>query len=95
MDKNSIKSKDLLIILSVIFIWGVNFVVIKFGLIGVPPLLLACLRFIFAAFPAVLFFKPPKVPIKLYLAFGLFMSVGQFAFLFTAINVGMPSGLAS
>jgi O-acetylserine/cysteine efflux transporter len=95
MDRTSIKLKDLLIILSVIFIWGINFVVIKFGLLGVPPLLLACLRFIFAAFPALLFFKPPKVPIKLYLAFGLFMSVGQFAFLFTAIHVGMPSGLAS
>jgi len=35
------------------------------------------------------------VPLRLYLAFGLTMSVGQFAFLFSAIHVGMPSGLAS
>lgn len=42
-----------------------------------------------------MFFKAPKVPLRLYLAFGLTMSVGQFAFLFSAIHVGMPSGLAS
>jgi O-acetylserine/cysteine efflux transporter len=43
----------------------------------------------------VLFVRPPKLPLRLYLAFGLTMSVGQFAFLFSAIHVGMPSGLAS
>ena len=81
--------------LVVILVWGVNFAVIKVGLVGVPPLLLAGLRFVLAAFPALLFLKPPKVPLRLYLAFGLTMSVGQFAFLFTAIHAGMPSGLAS
>ena len=87
--------KHLALALVVILVWGVNFAVIKVGLVGVPPLLLAGLRFVLAAFPALLFLKPPKVPLRLYLAFGLTMSVGQFAFLFTAIHVGMPSGLAS
>lgn len=87
--------KHLALALVVILVWGVNFAVIKVGLVGVPPLLLAGLRFVLAAFPAFLFLKPPKVPLRLYLAFGLTMSVGQFAFLFTAIHVGMPSGLAS
>lgn len=87
--------KHLALVLVVILVWGVNFAVIKVGLVGVPPLLLAGLRFVLAAFPALLFLKPPKVPLRLYLAFGLTMSVGQFAFLFTAIHVGMPSGLAS
>jgi O-acetylserine/cysteine efflux transporter len=81
--------------LVVIVVWGVNFAVIKVGLNGMPPLLLAALRFVLAAFPALAFLKPPKVPLRLYLLFGLTMSVGQFAFLFTAIHVGMPSGLAS
>lgn len=91
----TLPAKHLALALVVILVWGVNFAVIKVGLVGVPPLLLAGLRFVLAAFPALLFLKPPKVPLRLYLAFGLTMSVGQFAFLFTAIHVGMPSGLAS
>ncbi|MCB8748745.1 EamA family transporter [Rhodoferax sp. U2-2l] len=91
----TLPAKHLALALVVILVWGVNFAVIKVGLVGVPPLLLAGLRFVLAAFPALLFLKPPKVPLRLYVAFGLTMSVGQFAFLFTAIHVGMPSGLAS
>lgn len=87
--------RDLALALLVIVVWGVNFAVIKVGLVGVPPFLLGALRFLLAAFPALLFLRPPKVPLRLYLAFGLTMSVGQFAFLFSAIHVGMPSGLAS
>jgi O-acetylserine/cysteine efflux transporter len=87
--------RDIILALVVIVVWGVNFAVIKMGLVGVPPLLLAALRFVLAAFPALLFLHAPKVPLRLYLAFGLTMSVGQFAFLFSAIHVGMPSGLAS
>ncbi|WP_050476197.1 EamA family transporter [Herbaspirillum rhizosphaerae] len=89
------RSSHLALVLLVILVWGVNFAIIKVGLNGVPPMLLGSLRFILAAFPALLFLRPPKVPLRLYLAFGLTMSVGQFAFLFSAIHVGMPSGLAS
>ncbi len=88
-------AKHLALALMVILVWGVNFAVIKVGLVGVPPLLLAGLRFVMAAFPALLFLKAPKVPLRLYVAFGMTMSVGQFALLFTAIHAGMPSGLAS
>ena len=91
----ALRPRDLVLALLVILVWGVNFAVIKVGLVGVPPLLLGALRFMLAAFPALLFFKAPRVPLRLYLAFGLTMSVGQFAFLFSAIHVGMPSGLAS
>jgi O-acetylserine/cysteine efflux transporter len=57
--------------------------------------LLGALRFLLAAFPAVFLLRPPKVPWRLYLAYGMTISVGQFAFLFSAIHLGMPSGLAS
>ena len=90
-----LRPRDLGLALIVIVVWGVNFAVIKVGVVGVPPLLLGALRFSLAACPAVLFFRPPKVPLRLYLAYGLTISVGQFAFLFSAIHVGMPSGLAS
>ena len=79
----------------VIFAWGVNFAVIKVGVADVPPLLLGALRFLLAAFPAVLLLRPPKVPLRLYLLYGMTISVGQFALLFSAIHVGMPTGLAS
>jgi O-acetylserine/cysteine efflux transporter len=90
-----LRPKDLGLALLVIVVWGLNFAVIKVGVAGIPPLLLGALRFLLAAFPALLLVKPPKVPWRLYLAYGLTISVGQFAFLFSAIAAGMPSGLAS
>jgi len=90
-----LRPKDLLLALVVILVWGVNFAVIKVGVADVPPLLLAALRFMVAAFPAMLFFRAPKVPLRLYVIYGLTISVGQFSLLFSAIHVGMPTGLAS
>jgi O-acetylserine/cysteine efflux transporter len=95
MSSASMRPRHLLLALVVILVWGVNFAVIKVGLLGLPPFLLGALRFLLAAFPALLFLRPPKVPLRLYLAYGGTISVGQFAFLFSAIHVGMPSGLAS
>ncbi|EOC1553409.1 O-acetylserine/cysteine exporter [Cronobacter dublinensis] len=87
--------KDGLLALLVVLAWGVNFVVIKVGLHAMPPLLLAGLRFLLVAFPALLFVARPKVPFRLLLGYGLTISFGQFAFLFSAIKFGMPAGLAS
>ncbi|MHA6494679.1 EamA family transporter [Pseudomonas borbori] len=87
--------KDLLLALVVIVVWGLNFVVIKVGLDGMPPMLLGALRFILAAFPAILFVRRPQIPLRWLLAYGLTISLGQFAFLFSAMAVGMPAGLAS
>ena len=87
--------RDLSLALLVILVWGLNFAVIKVGVADMPPLLLGALRYLLAAFPALLFVKPPKVPLRLYLLYGMTMAVAQFALLFTAIHIGMPSGLAS
>ncbi|GHD62133.1 EamA family transporter [Jeongeupia chitinilytica] len=87
--------KDWLAALLVIVAWGVNFVVIKVGLHGVPPMLLGALRFMLVAFPAVLFVPRPQVPWTRLLAYGATISLGQFVFLFSAIDAGMPAGLAS
>ena len=88
-------AKDFLLALVVIIVWGMNFVVIKIGLDDMPPMLLGALRFLLAAFPAVLFIKRPQIPLRWLLAYGLTISLGQFAFLFSAMAVGMPAGLAS
>lgn len=87
--------KDGLLALLVVVVWGLNFVVIKVGLHNMPPLMLAGLRFVLVAFPALLFVARPKVPLRLLLGYGLTISFGQFAFLFSAIKFGMPAGLAS
>ena len=87
--------RDLLLALVVVFVWGVNFVVIKVGLHGVPPLLLGALRFVFVVVPSIFFVPRPPVPWRWLLAYGLVISFLQFALLFSAINLGMPAGLAS
>ena len=87
--------KDLLLALVVIIVWGLNFVVIKVGLHDMPPMLLGALRFLLAAFPAILFIRRPQLPLRWLLLYGLTISLGQFAFLFSAMAVGMPAGLAS
>ncbi|MGE8295428.1 MAG: EamA family transporter [Pseudomonas sp.] len=87
--------KDLLLALLVIVVWGMNFVVIKVGLHGMPPMLMGALRFMLAAFPAILLVRRPQVPLRWMLAYGMTISLGQFACLFYAMYVGMPAGLAS
>lgn len=87
--------RDRLLALTIVLIWGVNFVVIKVGLQGMPPLLLAGLRFALVAFPAVFFIKRPKLPFKWLACYGLTICFGQFALLFWALNVGLAAGLAS
>ncbi|WP_442798901.1 EamA family transporter [Pantoea vagans] len=87
--------KDMLLALCVVVAWGVNFVVIKLGLQGMPPFLLAGLRFALVAFPAIFFVRRPPIPLRWLVVYGMTISFGQFAFLFLAIKLGMPAGLAS
>jgi len=87
--------KDLLSALIVIIAWGMNFVVIKVGLSELPPLLLGALRFAFVAFPAVFFVRRPAIPWRTIVLYGFTISLGQFVFLFLAMSLGMPAGLAS
>jgi len=77
-------------------IWGFNFVVIQWGMAGVPPLLFVAVRFLVVAAPAVLLIAPrPPVALWKIAVVGTFLSLGQFAFLYLSIDAGMPAGLAS
>jgi O-acetylserine/cysteine efflux transporter len=76
-------------------IWGANFVAIKIGVDGVPPLFLTALRFLFTAVPAVLFIARPKVSWSALAAFGLLLGLVKFGLVFTAMKLGMPAGLTS
>lgn len=89
------KPSDILIALLVVLIWGFNFVVIKIGLQGLPPILFTALRFVFAALPLVFFVKKPDVPWRLLVAYALFQFALQFTLLFSGMQLGLPPGLAS
>ncbi|MCS6067648.1 EamA family transporter [Klebsiella variicola subsp. variicola] len=74
---------------------GLNFVVIKLGLHNMPPLMLAGLRLCVGRLPGAAVCIPPGHPAAPAAGYGLTISFGQFAFLFCAIGLGMPAGLAS
>jgi O-acetylserine/cysteine efflux transporter len=85
----------LLLALSVVFVWGTNFVVIRWGLDGLPPFLFATLRFTFSALPWLLFIRRPVVAWHKLATFGVLLGVGQFALLFLAMRADISPGLAS
>jgi O-acetylserine/cysteine efflux transporter len=87
--------KDSALAVMVAVIWGLNFVVIDEGLAGVPPLLFVSLRFVVVLIPAIFLIRRPAVPWRTLAAVGLFLSVGQFGLLYSALAAGMPPGLAS
>ncbi|MDO7086665.1 EamA family transporter [Pseudocolwellia sp. AS88] len=87
--------KDSLLGLLIVIIWGVNFLAIAWGLDGLPPLLMGALRFAFVFCVGFMFIKKPDIPLKWMVAYALAISFGQFAFLFSAMSMGMPAGLAS
>lgn len=85
----------LLLALVVVFVWGTNFVVIKWGLAELPPFLFATLRFAVSAFPLVLLVKRPAVPWRRLAGFGVLLGAGQFGLLFYAMRADISPGLAS
>ena len=87
--------KDSLFACIIIFVWGLNFVVLAIGLKEVPPLLLGGLRFLVVAGLGCLLIKRPKVPIKWWFLYAIPIGFLQFVFLFIAMAKGMPAGLAS
>jgi O-acetylserine/cysteine efflux transporter len=60
----SMNRKDSILALLVILAWGFNFVIIRWGLDELPPLLLGALRFICVAFPAIFFVARPRLAFR-------------------------------
>ena len=87
--------RHLLLTLAVVAVWGTNFVVIKFALGTLPPLLLGSLRFAFAFAPAALFVRRPDVAWRTLAAYGVLIGAGQFGLLFIALRADITPGLAS
>jgi O-acetylserine/cysteine efflux transporter len=87
--------RDMLLAALVACIWGFNFVVIDWGMGDVPPLLFAAIRFTVVAVPACLLVRRPQAPLRTVVGVGVFMSLGQFGFLYASMHAGMPPGLAA
>ncbi|WP_066704848.1 EamA family transporter [Curvibacter delicatus] len=84
----------LLLALAVVAVWGTNFVVIKFGLTELPPLLLATMRFLLSALPWLLFIQRPAVAWRYLVSYGVFIGF-MFGLLFLAMRADVSPGLAS
>ena len=87
--------RDSLLAALVAAIWGFNFVVIDWGMDGVPPLVFVAVRFAAVVVPAIFLVRAPSAPWRTVAAVGAFMSLGQFAFLYVAMDAGLPPGLAA
>lgn len=93
--RHGLPGLHLLLAIAVMAVWGTNFVVIKVALGHLPPLTLALLRFVFVAFPLVLFLPRPRVAWRNLASYGVLIGAGQFGLLFTAMRADITPGLAS
>jgi O-acetylserine/cysteine efflux transporter len=91
----AMNARDSLLAALVATIWGFNFVVIDWGMHDVPPLLFAAARFTVVLLPAVFLVPRPAAPWTTIAAVGTFMSLGQFGFLYLAMDAGLTPGLAA
>ncbi|WP_193610428.1 EamA family transporter [Nocardioides lijunqiniae] len=87
--------RDSLLAALVATVWGFNFVVIDWGMGDVPPLLFLAARFVMVVIPAVFLVGRPQAPWRTVALIGIFMSLGQFGFLYVGMAAGMPPGLAA
>ncbi len=87
--------RHFLLALAVVAVWGINFVVIKFALGQLPPLLMAALRFALVLVPGLFFVARPTVPLGNLALYGLLIGAGQFGLLYVAMNGHISPGLAS
>jgi len=95
MSSTPFSGRDLLAALSVVVIWGLNFVAMKWALADFTPFQLGFWRYVFAALPLVLIVRRPAVLWRWIVGYGLCQGVGQFGVLFIALQVGMTAALAS
>jgi O-acetylserine/cysteine efflux transporter len=87
--------RDMALGLLIVFIWGTNFVVVRWGLGQLPPLLMAAIRFSLTLFPAIFFLKKPNVSWGSLVLYGTCVGTGQFGLLYIAMNGFISPGIAS
>ncbi|PVE76856.1 EamA family transporter [Microbacterium testaceum] len=86
--------RDMMLAAGVAAAWGFNFLVIEWGMAGIPPLLFVAIRFAVVAVFVVIVPRP-VASWRTVVGVGLFMSLGQFGLLYTALALGLQPGLAA
>lgn len=76
-------------------LWGLNFLAIHASLEHFPPFLCVALRWALLAVPTMLFVPRPRVRARWLIGYGVGFGILQFVFLYWAMAIGMPTGLAS
>jgi len=84
-----------IVALLVTFIWGTNFVIIRYGLDELAPFTFAALRFALVAFPLIFIFPRPKTSWLNLASYGFFIGFGQFGLLYWVMQENITPGLAS
>jgi len=79
----------------VVFIWGFNFIVIRWGMEAMHPLTMTALRFLLTAIPLVFFIKKPDVSMRYVAVYGVLFGSGVWGLTNLAIALGTPAGMAS
>jgi O-acetylserine/cysteine efflux transporter len=95
MTPSHLSPRDAALGLLIVFIWGSNFVVVRWGLGMLPPLLMAAIRFALVLFPAIFFLKKPDASWGSLALYGLCVGTGQFGLLYIAMNGMISPGVAS
>jgi O-acetylserine/cysteine efflux transporter len=93
--QSHLSPRDAALGLLIVFFWGTNFVVVRWGLGMLPPLLMAAIRFSLTLFPAILFLKRPNVSWRSLALYGVAVGTGQFGLLYIAMDGFISPGVAS
>ncbi|QIR77016.1 EamA family transporter [Sulfurospirillum diekertiae] len=89
------QKKDFLLAVFITFVWGINFSIIKLGLLSLNPFMLAGLRFLLCAIPLIFFIKKPNVSMVHIASYGLIFGVGLWGMVSLGIYFGISAGVAS
>lgn len=87
-------TKDIVISVALMCLWGFNFSAIKLGAMQTDPILLTALRFTFAVFPAIFFVRRPPEAARYLIAYGLTFGLGVWGMMIWSINLGVSAGMA-
>jgi O-acetylserine/cysteine efflux transporter len=87
--------RDFFIAIFIMFIWGINFSIIKLGLSSLNPFMLTGLRFLLCVFPLIFFIKKPNTSLVYMVSYGFVFGVGLWGLVTLGIYFGVSAGIAS
>ncbi len=87
--------KEILLVLTVVLIWGLNFPMSKYGLLHIPPLLFITMRFAISFLVLVPFNQVPWKSLREIFILSIVFGLGHFGLLFYGLSLDIESSTAS